>query len=111
MTGYGGQVVIADPHNNLALAYLTSYLSIYELGDDPRFLDLQTGVYNKLQKYLDRKERTGTWVEVKNEIWTGGSLQCYDIWVDKIRRDEIFFKEIQEKHGQGLRKVFLFQGT
>jgi len=60
ITGYGGQVVIADPHNNLSIAYLTSHLSIYELGDDPRFLDVQRGVYNKLEKYLERKEKSQT---------------------------------------------------
>ena len=55
--GRGGQMVMADPANRLSIAYLTSYLSIYSNGDDPRFTDLQKAVYNSLHKYIDRKER------------------------------------------------------
>ncbi|XP_053380220.1 beta-lactamase domain-containing protein 2-like [Mercenaria mercenaria] len=55
--GYGGQMVVADPSNKLSIAYLTSYLSIYRNGDDPRFLDLQRAVYSNLQKYIERRKK------------------------------------------------------
>jgi CubicO group peptidase (beta-lactamase class C family) len=55
--GHGGQMVIADPTNKLSIAYLTSYLSIYSNGDDPKITAMQKAVYNSLQKYIYRKER------------------------------------------------------
>ncbi|XP_052230379.1 beta-lactamase domain-containing protein 2-like [Dreissena polymorpha] len=54
-SGYGGQIVLADRTNRLAMAYVTSYLSTHECGDDQRFLELQRGVYESLQKYIDHK--------------------------------------------------------
>ncbi|WAR31048.1 LACT2-like protein [Mya arenaria] len=54
-SGYGGQVVIADPSNQLSMAYASSYLSIYEFGEDPRFTDLQSKLYTNLQRYIERQ--------------------------------------------------------
>lgn len=49
--------MIADLTNKLSIAYLTNYLSVYQNGDDPRFIELQKGVYKNLHKYIERKEK------------------------------------------------------
>ena len=55
--GYGGQIVIADPSNKLATAYLTNYMSVYSRADDPRFLSLQSALYKNLDRYISRIEK------------------------------------------------------
>ena len=57
-SGYGGQLAYADPSNRLGIAYLTNYLSMFP-GNDPRFRDLQSGVYRNLDRYLSRVKKQG----------------------------------------------------
>ena len=52
-TGHGGQVAMADLNNGLGLAYLTNFVSIYGMGDDPRYLDLEAATYQYLDTYLE----------------------------------------------------------
>ncbi len=43
--GAGGQMGYADPEHHLGWAYLTNYQSIYAIGDDPRYLALESAMY------------------------------------------------------------------
>lgn len=43
--GYGGQMAFSDVKNAVGMAYLTNDLSVYGLGNDPKFLNLQTEFY------------------------------------------------------------------
>ena len=52
-TGHGGQVAMADLTNSLGLSYLTNFISIYGMGDDPRYLDLERATYECLENYLE----------------------------------------------------------
>ncbi|KAL4219535.1 hypothetical protein ACF0H5_022111 [Mactra antiquata] len=52
-TGHGGQVGMADLHNNVGFMYITNHISIYGLGDDPRYLDLEIGMYKCLDNYVN----------------------------------------------------------
>lgn len=49
--GYGGQMAFADVHNEVGMAYVTNYLSIYAFGNDPNFLDLQRVFYECFDKF------------------------------------------------------------
>lgn len=51
-TGHGGQVGMADPSNQLGFMYITNHISIYGLGDDPRYYDLEMQLYACLNVYL-----------------------------------------------------------
>jgi CubicO group peptidase (beta-lactamase class C family) len=51
-TGHGGQVAMADMKNNLGIAYLTNFISLHGLGDDPRYVDLENELYKSLDKYV-----------------------------------------------------------
>lgn len=51
-TGHGGQVGMADPANQLGFMYITNHISIYGLGDDPRYIDLETELYKCLDNYM-----------------------------------------------------------
>ncbi|KAK3611826.1 hypothetical protein CHS0354_040498 [Potamilus streckersoni] len=57
-TGHGGQVAMADPSNDLGIAYITNFISIYGMGDDPRYLDLEKAAYEGLRKYQARREKS-----------------------------------------------------
>ncbi|KAL3871009.1 hypothetical protein ACJMK2_039034 [Sinanodonta woodiana] len=57
-TGHGGQVAMADPSNDLGIAYITNFISIYSMGDDPRYLDLEKATYEGLRKYQARKMKS-----------------------------------------------------
>lgn len=48
--GYGGQMAFADTNNTVGMAYLTNDLSVYGIGNDPKFLNLQTEFYNVIDK-------------------------------------------------------------
>ena len=56
-TGHGGQVGLADPRNQLGYAYLTNYISMYGMGDDPRYLDLEGALYDCLDDYLAQQKK------------------------------------------------------
>ncbi|XP_071805144.1 beta-lactamase domain-containing protein 2-like [Asterias amurensis] len=43
--GAGGQQCLADPKQNLGIAYLSSHFSPFGLGNDPRYLSLQKETY------------------------------------------------------------------
>ena len=47
---------LADPSNQLGYAYLTNYISIYGMGDDPRYNDLENALYNCLDDYLAKTQ-------------------------------------------------------
>lgn len=49
--GYGGQMGFADVKNKVGMAYLTNDLSVYGLGNDPKFIALQTEFYKALELY------------------------------------------------------------
>ncbi|XP_071096578.1 beta-lactamase domain-containing protein 2-like isoform X2 [Haliotis cracherodii] len=49
--GLGGQVVYADPTNQISLAYVTNYNSIFGFWDDARFLDLEKTFYECFREY------------------------------------------------------------
>lgn len=51
-TGHGGQVGMADPTNKLGFMYITNHISIYGLGDDPRYLDLEKEIYRCLDNIV-----------------------------------------------------------
>ena len=57
-TGHGGQVGLADPSNQLGYAYLTNYISIYGMGDDPRYNDLENALYECLDEYLAKTKES-----------------------------------------------------
>ncbi|KAL4219700.1 hypothetical protein ACF0H5_022270 [Mactra antiquata] len=50
--GHGGQNAFADLKNEIGLAYVTNHISLYGLGDDPRFLSLEKEVYAALDAYI-----------------------------------------------------------
>ena len=47
---------LADPSNQLGYAYLTNYITMYGMGDDPRYLDLEKALYECLDDYLAQKQ-------------------------------------------------------
>ncbi|XP_045194798.2 beta-lactamase domain-containing protein 2-like [Mercenaria mercenaria] len=57
-TGYGGQVAMADLSNRLGIAYLTNYISMYGMGDDPRYVDLENELYKCLDNYIEQEGLT-----------------------------------------------------
>lgn len=56
-TGHGGQVGLADPSNQLGYAYLTNHITMYGMGDDPRYLDLEKALYECLDYYLAQTQK------------------------------------------------------
>ncbi|XP_077998739.1 beta-lactamase domain-containing protein 2-like [Glandiceps talaboti] len=46
--GFGGQGGFFDPVNNLSFAYVTTKLSPYAVGDDPRYSSLVDATYNSI---------------------------------------------------------------
>ena len=52
--GSGGQMGYCDPENQLAWAYLTNHMSLYAIGDDPKYLQLETAIYESLRKLPHR---------------------------------------------------------
>ncbi|WAQ96287.1 LACT2-like protein [Mya arenaria] len=53
--GHGGQIGGADPKASLGFGYVTNHLSIYGVGDDPRYVGLEQIVYKCLKDY-DKSE-------------------------------------------------------
>ena len=43
--GAGGQMGYSDPSHNLGIGFLTNYRSIFAIGDDPRYLELERAIY------------------------------------------------------------------
>ena len=43
--GAGGQMGYADPQHKLGIAFLTNYMSIFAIGDDPRYVELEHAIY------------------------------------------------------------------
>ncbi len=52
--GYGGQMACADPERGIGWAYFANHLSIYNMGDDPLYLELKSAMYQA----LDSVEKT-----------------------------------------------------
>ncbi|XP_071157127.1 beta-lactamase domain-containing protein 2-like [Mytilus edulis] len=48
--GYGGQMGFSDVKDNIGMAYLTNDLSVYGVGNDPKFLALQRQFYKALEQ-------------------------------------------------------------
>ena len=47
--GNGGNVAFADKKNSLGVGYVTNFMSIYGLGDDPRYLPLEEAIYESVR--------------------------------------------------------------
>ncbi|KAK2190434.1 hypothetical protein NP493_80g04028 [Ridgeia piscesae] len=43
--GAGGQMGYSDPSHRLGIGFLTNYKSIFAIGDDPRYLELEQAIY------------------------------------------------------------------
>ena len=43
--GAGGQMGYSDPSHKLGIGFLTNYRSIFAIGDDPRYLELERAIY------------------------------------------------------------------
>ena len=43
--GAGGQMGYSDPSHSLGIGFLTNYRSIFAIGDDPRYLELERAIY------------------------------------------------------------------
>ncbi|XP_006819920.1 beta-lactamase domain-containing protein 2-like [Saccoglossus kowalevskii] len=48
--GYGGQGTFFDKANNLSFAYVTTKLSAYGMGEDPRYVAMVTAIYSSIEK-------------------------------------------------------------
>ena len=46
--GFGGQYAFVDRENNISMAYLTNYNSIYRSELDPRFRSLLRALYDSI---------------------------------------------------------------
>ncbi|KAL4217674.1 hypothetical protein ACF0H5_022416 [Mactra antiquata] len=57
-TGHGGQNAYADLKNEIGMAYLTNHISVYGMGDDPRFVSLEEEVYAALKDYVKTLEKS-----------------------------------------------------
>jgi hypothetical protein len=57
--GAGGQMMYADPTRGLGWAYLTSSLSLYAIGDDPRYLALEQAVYECVAEVMKEARAEG----------------------------------------------------
>ena len=49
---------LSDPTNQLGYAYLTNFVSMYGMGDDPRYVDLERALYDCLDDYLAQTKET-----------------------------------------------------
>ena len=64
-----GQVGLADPSNQLGYAYLTNYITMYGMGDDPQYLDLEKALYECLDDfYLSFGSETRTVAKISTII-------------------------------------------
>ena len=58
-TGTGGQMGYADSQHKLGISFLTNYWSLFNLGDDPRYLALERAIYRCIPGTY--KEETSPW--------------------------------------------------
>ncbi|KAL4221526.1 hypothetical protein ACF0H5_019783 [Mactra antiquata] len=54
-TGHGGQVSVGDMNNQLGIAYITNHLTINGIGEDPRYVALETALYDVMRQLSDKK--------------------------------------------------------
>ena len=52
--GHGGQMGYGDAGSQLGWAYLTNYLSSYDMSDDPRYVALEKAMYETVKDIEDK---------------------------------------------------------
>lgn len=55
--GSGGQMGYCDPDNKLGWAYLTNHQSVFAIGDDPRYMAIETAIYSTLRELQQKQAR------------------------------------------------------
>ena len=54
--GAGGQMIFADPSHKVGWAYFTNHMSLFAIGDDPRYLALEAAVYECIKEVESQQE-------------------------------------------------------